>query len=255
MHAPSSVAHPPTHLRIVPEVSRASSSHRTMIEDDVVEAVATCGLAALGLYSMLSRRVNREGITHVSYQGLADSFGQTKRHIMETMAKLESAGFVVVQTQTNRFGMTIANAFLLPHHVGLSPRTDGGEPTSEPTSEVTSEPSCARRLKEVDKSKKEVGSRTRKTSTLLAPDWEPPTTLRDWAPTEQIDPALVDRELPKFRDHYQAKGERRADWTLTFKNWLRNSRDWSVTRAPRSAGRDIGLTTDQLMALALGGES
>jgi hypothetical protein len=40
----------------------------------------------------------------------------------------------------------------------------------------------------------------------------------------------IDQELEKFKDYYLAKGEARANWDASFRNWLRNAIDRQKNR-------------------------
>ena len=81
----------------------AQPRHRTMIADDVVEAVAALGTNALGLYCYLERLVGKDGTWTITVRSLAASFNCTERHIQDQMTKLIDAGFVERIAHTNRF--------------------------------------------------------------------------------------------------------------------------------------------------------
>lgn len=44
----------------------------------------------------------------------------------------------------------------------------------------------------------------------------------------------IERELEKFKDYYLAKGEQRADWNASFRNWWRNAIDRQQNRPATS---------------------
>lgn len=62
--------------------------------------------------------------------------------------------------------------------------------------------------------------------TRLPEDWTLSTSLGEWAVEEGMPPAEVRREAEKFKDYWLAtpgaKG-RKADWSRTFKNWIRTA--------------------------------
>src|SRR6185295_2634000 len=48
----------------------------------------------------------------------------------------------------------------------------------------------------------------------------------------------VDREIPKFRNHYIATGKPMKDWRAAFRGWMLRSREWGAPRAsPARNGR------------------
>lgn len=62
--------------------------------------------------------------------------------------------------------------------------------------------------------------------TRIPDDWKPSEALVEWQREQGIGDLLARRELPKFRDYYRAKvgpGALRADWSATWRNWLRNA--------------------------------
>lgn len=68
----------------------------------------------------------------------------------------------------------------------------------------------------------------RKTGSRLSPDWVPSEDELQFALTEGHDEASARREADKFRDFWIAKtgqGATKMDWTATWKNWIRNSKE------------------------------
>lgn len=61
--------------------------------------------------------------------------------------------------------------------------------------------------------------------TRLAPDWDLPEAWARWAITERgWTLADAGRVAAEFRDHWLGKGEARADWEATWRNWVRRER-------------------------------
>jgi len=60
----------------------------------------------------------------------------------------------------------------------------------------------------------------------LPKGWEIPAAWGDWAQQERPDWSSADvlRVSLLFRDHWQGKGEARADWEATWRNWVRRER-------------------------------
>lgn len=68
-------------------------------------------------------------------------------------------------------------------------------------------------------------------STQLPKDFEPNQTCLDLAAEKGVDLSV---ELPQFKDHYTAKGERRKDWQASLRTWIRNAAKWQKPRAGNS---------------------
>lgn len=81
--------------------------------------------------------------------------------------------------------------------------------------------------------------------------------MREWAAEKRMPPDLVDYETERFEHYYRAepglKGTK-LDWPATWKNWL--LRDFGkpnvtpIRRPPNGYQKDIGYTTDELIAMA-----
>ena len=112
------------------------------------------------------------------------------------------------------------------------------------------------------------------TPDALVPVAEPSPTKADrrgrrlpdgWAPARTAatldletghDPAWLERELDRFRDHWAAQAGakgRKADWDATWRNWLRKADDYAPSR-PRSGARE-GPDWDRLMAQAVAADA
>lgn len=121
-----------------PSPSPKPGRHRTMIEDQVVEAVAfACGAAALGIYVLLERRVDKQGQWTCTIASLAQSFQCSERHVRDALERLEQDQFIKREVVASTRGLALGVRFTLPNHGGM-------EPTSDPTPEATNEPSRAR---------------------------------------------------------------------------------------------------------------
>ncbi len=73
-------------------------------------------------------------------------------------------------------------------------------------------------------------ARSRATQTLIPLDWQPSgSDVAKLADEGHSDPVS---HVPRFIDHWRSKGEMRADWEATFRNWVRGS-----TRFP--SGRQV----------------
>lgn len=87
----------------------------------------------------------------------------------------------------------------------------------------------------------------------LPQDWQPNGDLVAWQ-REEFPHVDGRRETEKFRDHWHSKTERRVDWNLTWRNWIRKAAEmapraglrpesWPVARSTTdqrvTAGRDL----------------
>lgn len=73
---------------------------------------------------------------------------------------------------------------------------------------------------------------TTKRAARLPADWQLPQAWGEWAQAERQWPAdEVRRVSALFADHWRGKGEARADWEATWRNWVRRERG---NAAPRS---------------------
>lgn len=70
----------------------------------------------------------------------------------------------------------------------------------------------------------------------------------------RMDRATIDFETEKFREHFGGNGKPMVRWELAWQKWMRSIPDFDRTqpRAPVGPRRDIGMTNDQLMAIARG---
>lgn len=67
----------------------------------------------------------------------------------------------------------------------------------------------------------------RKRRTQIADDWKPSPRDIEWQRGEGIPDAVARRELPRFVDHYVSKGDVRADWSASWRNWLRRTSEYT----------------------------
>lgn len=61
------------------------------------------------------------------------------------------------------------------------------------------------------------------------PEYHTPEELRAGQPKARA-------EVERCIDHFRSKGERKADWEATVRNWIRNERKFAVGRATKRAG-------------------
>jgi hypothetical protein len=71
-----------------------------------------------------------------------------------------------------------------------------------------------------------------KPATLIPDPFEVSGAMRAWA-AERVPGVPVDHESEKFVNHYRAKGERRADWVASWRNWLLKAEEFAAERGGR----------------------
>jgi hypothetical protein len=195
--------------------AHAERRHVTVIDDDVLEAVAArCGLAALGLYTLLERRANGNCTAYGSYQDWADMAGMTRRHIIRLMEQLVGGGWVEKLERTTANGMTRTNAWKLPFH--QKPRTNGGDTASDMGGDMTS--AFMSPLKSSSKVVKESKS---KRETLIPDDFTLTTERLDYAVAKGLSRIQAEDLLEEMRGWSLAKGGKYLNWDAAWQNWVR----------------------------------
>ena len=77
---------------------------------------------------------------------------------------------------------------------------------------------------------------TRKRAHQLPDGWSPDdvTLAKQRKEFPSVD---LSRELEKFRNHWQSKGETRKDWLATWRNWIIKADEWSSKAAAKGPTR------------------
>lgn len=81
--------------------------------------------------------------------------------------------------------------------------------------------------------------KTEKRATRLSPDWEPSQDEINFAFNEGLTHEQVKREADKFKDYWIGVSDQkgtRQNWQSTWRNWIRNGRDWRQASNARSGG-------------------
>jgi hypothetical protein len=65
------------------------------------------------------------------------------------------------------------------------------------------------------------GGRANARRSKIPADWKPNPNDIDWQREQRIPDSIAREQLPIFVDHWTGKGEPRADWSATWRNWLR----------------------------------
>jgi hypothetical protein len=111
----------------------------------------------------------------------------------------------------------------------------------EPFDEPSTSPRAGREGKGTGSGREGIEPRervsARKRAAQLPDGWQPPEQLlaKQRADHPSVD---LDRELVRFANHWQSKGEARKDWTASWRNWVLRAEEFSGgTRAATSSGK------------------
>lgn len=203
--------------------------HLTVVEDAVVDRVAEeLGASALGVYTLLERRVGRDGRAVVSYEALGAACRLSKRQVIRVVAALVEAGLVTVHGREGNRG----NLVELPLHIKGS---DTGGDTGSDTGGVVGgdAPIGVSKSKSVSKRSSQ-GSRGSRGTKLpdLTPDEE-----RVWF-DEAVRLGVAEERVlwvvAQFRDYWRANGGVKVDWLSAWRTWCRNELQWRGERNARA---------------------
>jgi uncharacterized protein YdaU (DUF1376 family) len=104
---------------------------------------------------------------------------------------------------------------------GLPMGNPAGYPTPNPEKSSSSSSSPSSPIGEdppiVPQPKKAVRKKPNP-KTLIAPEWQPAPETMAWCASKRL--PEPDYQVPMFINHFQGKGEARADWDASFRNWM-----------------------------------
>lgn len=63
----------------------------------------------------------------------------------------------------------------------------------------------------------------RKRMERMPVDWVPPSYIHQWASTLLQSEERATHETDQFRDYWISRGTSRADWTASYRNWIRKA--------------------------------
>lgn len=75
--------------------------------------------------------------------------------------------------------------------------------------------------------------------TLIPEDFSITAEMRKWA-SEKVPSVDIDAQTEEFCDYWRAHGKKMADWTATWRNWMRRSPQFSKTPS-RSRWKPVGV--------------
>ena len=218
------------------------------------------------VFLKLADNANAKGVCWPSHGWIEDQCWLSKSAVKAHLRKLQKAGLLTIQHRkngaTNQSNYYQINISLLNHLASSeTPQghdvTEGGSSDTlplghdmtdgrasddprtviEPSVKPSNEPSFFKR------DKKE--ATTTKKTTVFIDEWQPSDQLI----TDCLERLLgmdidIHQELEKFKDYYLSKGEQRADWNASFRNWWRNAIDRQKNRpaTSRNFNRPLSLS-------------
>jgi hypothetical protein len=204
------------------------------------------------VFLKLADNANEKGVCWPSHGIIEGQCWLSKSAVKLHIKKLQNAGLVSVKHRKNgstnqsnyyRINLDLLNRLTSPEnplgHQATEDKalddlslghemTDGGarddyRTVKEPSVQPLDEPSFFKR------EKKE--ATTTKKSAIYIDDWQASesliTTCLAIPNSTDID---INQELEKFKDYYLSKGEQRANWDASFRNWCRNAIDRQKTK-------------------------
>jgi len=132
--------------------------------------------------------------------------------VVQNLRELEAAGLAVQYEAEGKRLVEISNFGQRQRSPSKFPA-----PPASPGRAVDPEPDDERPAKQA-----------RKTKTKMTEHWTPSGSVESWAKGRGFYAGgALERELEKFRNHFIAKGELRADWNASFRNWLIRAAEYS----------------------------
>jgi hypothetical protein len=172
---------------------------------------------------LLADHANDDGICWPGQKGIAVKAGMTERQTRRHIAKLLTSGLITVERLKREDGSLWVNRYTLQlpkmscaqdAHVLLD-RTPMSyqEPSVEPGS-VNNSPNVS----------PSVAKRGRRATTTAPLTYPITLEMESFYVSEGLTTPDAERETAAMLDYFRAKGETRADWTATWRNWIRNSK-------------------------------
>ena len=97
----------------------------TMIDNAMIECLPEIGLAAGGVYLVLRRRCNGDGVCWPSVPTIAQDVGVTGRTVRAALQRLVAAGLLEIERQRDRRGLKTANRYrVLPPIPRMQPEAN-----------------------------------------------------------------------------------------------------------------------------------
>ena len=186
-----------------------------------------------------------------SYKTLAEDSGLSRRSVMKYMAEFEANGIIKKVLRKKESGESDSNLWEIVAISGGecgSPRGEGDSLPSEGDSPQVvnevhqgGERGAPKPIKEpISKSVTEP-KRMKSSLTTFPSDFEITPKMREWAKSN-ASWVNLERETAQLQDWALSKGETKADWVATWRNWMRRSQERleqspGVSRLPSQENR------------------
>jgi hypothetical protein len=212
-------------------------------------ALRVCCLGARGLWlEMLclmheaeprgTLRVNGRPMTHVQ---LAALVGSTPKDVQRYLDELEAAGVF----SRDESGVMFSRRMVRDTEKAERDKANGGRggnPTLKPQDKARVNPSVNGKDKahipEPEPEKKKKDPSGPKKASRLPESWRPAPGGIEYAEKCGLSTGEIDREIERFRNHWQAKAGRDAaklDWDATWRNWVLKAAE-ILGRSPKPSG-------------------
>jgi DNA-binding transcriptional MocR family regulator len=202
----------------------------------------------------LANFANGEGLCWPSIKSLAHDSDLGERHVSAELKELARDGYITIEEhagKSNHYRLHLAQgvncgsgvkpAIGVNHSAGVNhcaSRTtvQGG---GEPQFTTTPEPQFTQTVK---RTVKEPSVRAKARPMPVPDDFEVTEKMYEWAAKNGWSRNQADRDTEQFLDYHRGKGSRQADWTATWRTWMRNTdRFGSVFAAKSGAGARNGI--------------
>jgi len=199
--------------------------------------VKVASTAQKAVLLVLSDFADEEGYCWPSQKLIGQRAGCSERTVRTVLKELETAGLLTRSERMRKNGSFTSDAFLLDlkNQRQISPAANiavgkkcqkpaakiaGPEPTIEPTKDITRP--------------KAIKAPKAKARTSLSEDWKLGDRDREYALSEGVPAARLEREVQRFRDHHISKGSLMADWSAAWRTWVGNYLKWNPSTEPVS---------------------
>lgn len=178
----------------------------------------------------LANRGNPRGRLPEKLEDIAYSLRLTPRKTRQVLDELTARGLLVLEQSTsrvmpNRWDERQKKSDSSAERVARHRDKQEARNVTQPLQKRNSNALDIEKETDTEKSREDIapqpprGPRPKR-ATQIDPAWEPDEVLLAWAQTKHISQTDIDAETERFKNHYLAKGEARADWNASFRNWM-----------------------------------
>jgi DNA-binding transcriptional MocR family regulator len=197
----------------------------------------------------LGEWANDEGVCWPSHDTIAKRVGVGRRQVIRIIEQLEAMGVIerIERKQySNKYRVRCDIAMSHPKHPSdvtpvahVTPMSDVTLGTPDVTSRA-SRCDIAMSPEPLEPPKNRIAPKARPMP--VPDDFEVTEKMYEWAAKNGWSRNQADRDTEQFLDYHRGKGSRQADWTATWRTWMRNTdRFGSVFAAKSGAGARNGI--------------